>query len=272
MRTLLLRMRDEQERQNRMFGEVLNRLPFPVLVTDNAGNVVLANPAATTLTGPLAEARVRTANGTPVDLSRLAPGESGLELLVNEQSHVVVETVPTESHTIVALLDVTARRGYEERMEHAAFHDPLTGLPNRALLWRHFEAVADGQYAVLLLDLDGFKAVNDTYGHQAGDELLCRTAEMLRPLCGPDATVARLGGDEFAVLLPGGRQEHAAAMAAAIRDAFAAAMPLTTGPVRVGGSVGYGLGCPGRSPEEVLAAADDAMYADKHSRRSLLNR
>jgi diguanylate cyclase (GGDEF)-like protein len=189
-------------------------------------------------------------------------------LLLNEETQVVVETVPTEHGTIVALLDVTARRSYEERLEHAAYHDPLTGLPNRALLWERFAAVADGPYAVLLVDLDGFKAVNDTYGHQAGDELLCQVAARLRHACGAEATVARLGGDEFAVLLPGARAELATATAMAIRGVFDWPAPLSTGPVPVGGSIGYALGGPGRSLDEVFAGADAAMYADKHGRRT----
>ncbi|GIM97609.1 diguanylate cyclase domain-containing protein [Paractinoplanes toevensis] len=270
MRRLLMHMESEQARHEQLLADVLSRMPFPVVVTGADGEVVLANRAATELTGPLGDVRATLEDGTPVDLHRLMPGESGLELRIvrgdGRVVQVLAETVQTVHGTIVALQDVTAQRGYERRLEHAAYHDPLTGLPNRALLWRRFAEAADGPYAVLLVDLDGFKAVNDTYGHLAGDELLCRVAERLRHVCGPDATVARLGGDEFAALLPHTDAERAATVAAEVRRCFDWAIPLSTGPVRVGGSVGSALGGPGLSPDAVLAEADAAMYVEKHSR------
>ncbi|MEU4240579.1 GGDEF domain-containing protein [Actinoplanes sp. NPDC026619] len=270
MRSMLQRMQIEQQRHEDLLADVLTRLPFPVIVTGPDGAVVLANPAAGGLTGPLDGARAELADGTAVDLRRLAPGESGLELRITRADGRVVEalaeTVPTMHGTILALLDVTAQRDYEHRLEHAAFHDPLTGLPNRAQLWRQFAEAADDEYAVLLVDLDGFKAVNDTYGHLAGDELLCRVAERLRHVCGPEATVARLGGDEFAALLPHTGAGRATEVATAIRECFGWEVPLSTGPVRVGGSVGCALGGPGFSPDHVLAEADAAMYAEKHAR------
>ncbi|GAA2661373.1 diguanylate cyclase domain-containing protein [Paractinoplanes durhamensis] len=270
MRKLFMHVQAERERHERMLDDVLKRLPFPVVVTGADGEVVLANPAAAELTGPLDGVRATLGDGTPVDLRRLVPGESGLELRVTRADGRVVqvraETVPTAHGTILALLDVTAQRGYENRLEHAAFHDPLTGLPNRALLWRRFAEAGDGPYAVLLIDLDGFKAINDTHGHLAGDELLCRVAERLRHACGPDATVARLGGDEFAALLPQADADRAREVAEAVRQTFRWDVPLSTGPVRVGGSVGHALGGPGFSPDNVLAEADAAMYVEKHSR------
>ncbi|GIF17275.1 diguanylate cyclase (GGDEF)-like protein [Actinoplanes tereljensis] len=272
MRMVLMQMQSEAQRHERLLADVLSRMPFPVVVTSTDGEVVLANRAATELTGPLGEVRATFADGTPVDLRRLVPGESGLELRITRGDgrvvQVLADTVLTAHGTIVALQDVTAQRGYEHRLEHAAYHDPLTGLPNRALLWRRFAEAGDGPYAVLLVDLDGFKAINDTYGHLAGDELLCRVAERLRNVCGPDATVARLGGDEFAALLPDTEAERAATVAAEVRRCFDWEIPLSTGPVRVGGSVGSALGGPGLSPDAVLAEADAAMYAEKHSRVS----
>ncbi|WP_433365274.1 diguanylate cyclase domain-containing protein [Actinoplanes sp. CA-142083] len=270
MRSVLLHLQEEQRKHGQMMDDVLNRLPFPVLLADAEGGVLLANPAASALTGPLDELRATRAGGEPVDLPRLAAGESGLELRLTRGDgrvvQVVAETVPTAHGTIVALLDVTAQRGYEERLEHAAFHDPLTGLPNRALLWRRFAVAADGSYTVLLVDLDGFKAINDTYGHLAGDELLCRVAERLKHVCGPSATVARLGGDEFAALLPASGLAEAETVAEAVHRALSWEIPLATGPVRVGASIGYALGGPGQSPDDVLATADAAMYSQKHAR------
>jgi diguanylate cyclase (GGDEF)-like protein len=270
MRMLLLRLQDQHREQSAMLGDVLSRLPFPVVVAGEDGSIRLANPAAADLTGPIDELRAHRDDGTPVDLRLLPAGESGLELCLTRpdgtQSQVLVDTVPTEHGTIVALLDVTAQRGYEEQLQYAAFHDALTGLPNRALLWRRFAAAADDAYAILLIDMDGFKAVNDTLGHLAGDELLCGMAQRIRQVVGRDATLARLGGDEFAVLLPHAGVDRAEAVVAAVYSCFNWDFPLSTGPIRAGASVGYAVGEPGRSPDEVLAAADAAMYERKRGR------
>jgi diguanylate cyclase (GGDEF)-like protein len=271
IRILLERLRDERRRHRRMLGEVLDRLPMPVVVTGEDGGVVFANPAAQALTGPIDAVLARATDGTSVDLLGLAPGETGLELLINDSAHVVVDTVPTPHGTVMTMLDVTARHDYERRLEHAALHDPLTGLANRALLWQRFAAVT-GPYAVLLVDLDGFKMVNDTRGHQAGDEVLCRVAERLREACDQDATVARLAGDEFAVLLPGARARQATAAAEVVRGIFTTEITVAAGPVWVGGSIGYALGGPGRTPDEVLAGAYAALYASKHGRRAVPRR
>jgi diguanylate cyclase (GGDEF)-like protein len=267
MRTLLVRLQDQDRQRNALLNDVLSRLPFPVVVTGAAGEVVLANPAAAALAGPLGGLRTYLGDGTRVDLRQLPPAEGGTPLrLVREnggEAVVLAETVSGDGHTVIALHDVTDRQRYEERLRHAAHYDALTGLANRALLWEQFAAVAGGQYAVLVLDLDCFKQVNDTFGHRAGDDLLRGVAQRLQHVCGTSATVARLGGDEFAVLLPQAGAEHARAAEAAMRSCFSWDFPLCTGPIRAGGSIGYAVSAPGYSPEEVLAAADAAMYQQK---------
>jgi diguanylate cyclase (GGDEF)-like protein/PAS domain S-box-containing protein len=286
LRRLMLRLHELHEQQNELLSGVLQRLPFPVVVTDRDGGLLLTNPAATELTGWSAEApagpdglAVRDTDGAPVDLlgaAAAAAGEesglSGLELRLTRPdastAHVVVDAVPVDFGgyrvAVLGLLDVTAQRLYEEHLEFAAYHDTLTGLPNRALLWQRL-AVAERSgepYAVLLIDLDGFKAVNDTLGHQAGDELLRHVSDRLREVTGGDATVvARLGGDEFAVLLDGARDPEA--VAAAVRDSFARPFDLSGGPIDAGGSVGYAVGAPGQPADETVAAADGAMYRCK---------
>jgi diguanylate cyclase (GGDEF)-like protein len=211
--------------------------------------------------------RTYLADGTRVDLRGLEAADGGTWLRIvradGGEAVVLAETVPSDDHTVIALRDITDRQRYEDRLRHAAHYDSLTGLANRTLLWERFAAVAGGQYAVLVLDLDGFKQVNDTYGHRAGDDLLIGVAGRLRHVCGDGATVARLGGDEFAVLLPYAGAEHAQAAEAAIRSCFDWDFPLHTGPVQAGGSIGYAVSAPGYSPEEVLAAADAAMYHRK---------
>ncbi|MBL7253090.1 sensor domain-containing diguanylate cyclase [Actinoplanes sp. LDG1-01] len=266
MQVLLRRI----EAQSRERAELLLRLPSPVIVVGDDGEIILSNPAAAALTGPLEQLRAYGGDGAPVDLRRLPAGSAGLELrLVRGDGTVaraLAETVRVENGTIVGLADVTAQRDYEERLQRAAFHDALTGLPNRALLWQRFETAGES-YGVLLIDLDGFKAINDTLGHQAGDDLLRGVAERVSGVCGPDATVARLGGDEFAVLLPGAGVAEAERTAEAVRSCFGEEFMVDGGPARAGGSIGCAVAAPGQSPDEVLAAADAAMYRTKRAIR-----
>jgi diguanylate cyclase (GGDEF)-like protein len=131
-----------------------------------------------------------------------------------------------------------------EAVHHRASHDALTGLPNRVLFLERLQAALDAtgaeeHVAVLFCDLDGFKGVNDTLGHAAGDELLRQVAERLRVSVRPDDTVGRLSGDEFAVLLPGVTgTDDAAALAARLLGCFDRPFRLAAGDVRIGTSVG----------------------------------
>src|SRR5207237_9604549 len=115
--------------------------------------------------------------------------------------------------------DVTERIKLEEQLTHQAFHDNLTGLPNRPLFrYRLDQALARAKrsselVAVLLVDLDGFKQVNDSLGHDAGDQLLREVAERFTETSRPSDTLARLGGDEFALLLDGAHETHAVGVA-----------------------------------------------------------
>jgi diguanylate cyclase (GGDEF)-like protein len=162
-----------------------------------------------------------------------------------------------------------------ETVRHQATHDALTGLPNRVLfvqrLERELSATPDDRHlAVLFCDLDGFKAVNDTLGHAAGDELLRQVAARLGSTVRPGDTVGRLSGDEFAVLLPRLAGPHAAtAFAARITACFETPFRLEGREVEVGTSVGIALRSgTGGSVEEVLREADAAMYRDKQRRRA----
>ena len=163
-----------------------------------------------------------------------------------------------------------AVREQAARHEQAALHDPLTGLANRALLGERVEqALTDRSrpFAVLLLDLDRFKQVNDVHGHAAGDRLLCVVADRMRGAVRADDLVCRLGGDEFAVLL----RDPAAVDVTVERLAALLHEPVDVGGgfVTVGASIGVAL-CPehGTTPEALLAHADQAMYAEKAGRRA----
>jgi diguanylate cyclase (GGDEF)-like protein/PAS domain S-box-containing protein len=176
---------------------------------------------------------------------------------------------------VTSFLDVTEQRETERRLAHLADHDPLTGLLNRRGLDRALGLqLAHGRRygpagAVLVVDLDRFKAVNDALGHEAGDRLLVEVAGLLRSHTRANDVVARLGGDEFAVLLPAGDAEVAAGAARAIAETLTVHLSAGDGPLGdVSCSVGVAaLEGDDLDPAAALARADAAMYRAKRARR-----
>jgi diguanylate cyclase (GGDEF)-like protein/PAS domain S-box-containing protein len=168
--------------------------------------------------------------------------------------------------------DATARERAETELRDRALHDALTGLPNRALLDdRLTSAIAvaqrlDAVLSLLLLDLDGFKTVNDTWGHHAGDLVLTEIARRLSGTLRESDTAARLGGDEFVLLLPATPLLGAIEAARALVDFIVAPISVEGKSITVGASIGIAV-FPnhGRDPLVLLAAADSAMYEAKHS-------
>ena len=165
-------------------------------------------------------------------------------------------------------------RLYDE-IRHQALHDGLTGLANRVLFRDRVEHAVErcrrtgGQIAILFLDLDDFKTLNDTHGHARGDEVLTAAAGRVADVLRPSDTAARLGGDEFAVLIEDVVDE-ADAMAVALRlsEALREPMPLGHSTIRVAASIGVALGgAGGETTEDLLRNADVAMYAAKLSSR-----
>ena len=170
--------------------------------------------------------------------------------------------------------DVTERHEMEERLYAQAFHDALTGLPNRVLFAARLEeAIAEfGQgegYAVLYLDLDRFKVVNDTLGHSAGDQLLVEVGRRLRTQLRASDVVARLGGDEFAVLLVGLPDDgYAEAVAERLAEALRSPIEIDRRAVYAGASIGVVVGQAGHDqPDALLGQADLAMYEAKAAGR-----
>jgi diguanylate cyclase (GGDEF)-like protein len=169
---------------------------------------------------------------------------------------------------LVAFHDNTALirrlREHEARLRHQALFDGLTGLANRTHFHERVTAAltAGGPVSLLLIDLDGFKAVNDTMGHAAGDALLVAVAGKLRGAVRDEDLAARLGGDEFAVLMPSPPGDAEAA-AERILTAFATPVPIGGTPVRARASIGVAGAAPGDDAESLLHAADVAMYAAK---------
>ncbi|MEV7068769.1 sensor domain-containing diguanylate cyclase [Streptomyces collinus] len=170
--------------------------------------------------------------------------------------------------------DVTDRVNRQEVLEHLAFHDALTGLPNRALFTDRVahalrkRITRTAPPAVLFVDLDGFKAVNDSAGHAVGDALLIHAARRLQASVRAEDTVARLGGDEFAALLEGEAGTHpsrAKDVAERILSALTQPYQIAGNEALVSASIGMTLALPGVTPDELLRQADEAMYEAKRA-------
>jgi diguanylate cyclase (GGDEF)-like protein/PAS domain S-box-containing protein len=177
--------------------------------------------------------------------------------------------------------DVTERVRLQAQLQHNAEHDPLTDLPNRALFTRRVQQALSGRRAsdrgtalrntaVLFIDLDGFKAVNDTIGHQAGDELLVQAARRLQDAVRQGDTASRLGGDEFAALIAGdttrdraARERHILELADRLRVTLSQPYLIDGNDVRVNASIGVAFAEPGLGAGELLRNADLAMYRAK---------
>ncbi|MBI1722896.1 MAG: EAL domain-containing protein [Gemmatimonadetes bacterium] len=175
-------------------------------------------------------------------------------------------------HTRCFTRDVTERRRVEDQLTHGALHDPLTGLPNRALfIERVSEALEragrqpEYRFAVLFLDFDHFKVINDSLGHIAGDRLLVAIARRLQNCTRPGDLVARLGGDEFTLLLEDVTDANEAERAAErLLNSLAAPFEVLEREVFAGASIGVALSSTGyQRPEDVLRDADIAMYRAK---------
>lgn len=177
--------------------------------------------------------------------------------------------------------DVTERVRLQAQLQHNAEHDPLTDLPNRALFTRRVQQALSGRRAsdrgahlrgtaVLFIDLDGFKAVNDSIGHQAGDELLVQAARRLHEAVRHGDTASRLGGDEFAALFVGdgtrdrsARERHILELADRLRGTLSQPYLIDGNEVRVNASIGVAFAEPGLGAGELLRNADLAMYRAK---------
>jgi diguanylate cyclase (GGDEF)-like protein len=198
----------------------------------------------------------------------IAGGDRPLNVLI-DAGHVLVEHQP---HMVIIFRDVTELVEQQNKIAHLAYHDPLTGLPNR----RHFQEKLqerllapdgpDRQLAVVLMDADNFKAVNDRHGHQAGDDVLVKMASLLRETAGTEGMAARLGGDEFVVYLDGIPDVgHVEDWIARLQERFAQLKDQNR-PVMSPVSLSIGVSLfptHGRTIDALLSQADKALYAVK---------
>jgi diguanylate cyclase (GGDEF)-like protein/PAS domain S-box-containing protein len=197
-------------------------------------------------------------------------GEISLELPDNRTFLSRTKVLPNGC-TLRMTSDVTERRTFERNLEHQALHDPLTGLPNRAYFNRELDRLLEvaraekGELVVMLLDLDHFKQVNDTFGHPAGDRLLVEVARRLQKSIRFGDLAARLGGDEFAILMPGSTSGNAdVGLAARIMRTLTQPLKLDTVTLLPSGTIGYTVFPKDSSdPEGLLRNADNALYRAK---------
>ncbi len=174
---------------------------------------------------------------------------------------------------VSTFVDVTERRQFERQIQHLAQHDPLTDLANRATLHQALtETLASETWescAVLYIDLDRFKPINDTFGHAAGDQLLQEVARRLRRTVRAQDVIARLGGDEFALILRPADPQHLAGTAQQILDALNQPYAVRRLPIRIGASIGIAAApLTGRDPDLLLRNADLALYEAKKEGRN----
>lgn len=281
------------QEQLKLAGKVLETANEAVVITNARNEIEFVNPAFTTITEYAAEEVIgrnpgmmqsgrhdadfyrdmwrelrETGRWRGEIWNRRKSGEFYAEWL---SIVAIKDEAGATTHHVAVFSDITHRKEDEERVWRQANYDALTGLPNRALFVdRLSQAVRQSRrdnrkFALMFIDLDGFKQVNDTLGHAAGDVLLQQTAARLTECMRASDTVARLAGDEFTVILQGvAGREDAALVAAKILDALAAPFDLENGVAQVRGSIGIAI-----FPEDatdghqLLNMADEAMYAVK---------
>jgi diguanylate cyclase (GGDEF)-like protein/PAS domain S-box-containing protein len=212
----------------------------------------------------------RALNSVEVELHR----RDGSSAWVLKNLMLVGDGAEAKIHT--TLVDISDRKRAEEQIEFHAYHDVLTGLPNRKLFTDRLgqslnrSRRSNRAVAVMFVDLDHFKTINDTLGHTAGDELLLEMSRRLKECIRDDDTVARIGGDEFTIILSDLRQpEDAAAVAQKILETVQIPLSISGMPIEVTASVGIALfPVDGGDPESLLRNADSAMYRAKESGRN----
>lgn len=295
-RTLERRVR-ERTREAQMLALVARHTDNAVMIADGRQRIEWVNEGFTQLTGytlheslgrlPDELLHPRDGDGGPPTARPVALGGDGGTTIEEqwrtksgERPWVAVEYQPihgedgTTTNAVFIARDVSARRQVEQRLRHVALHDTLTGLPNRALLLDRLDHVIrrsrrehEARFALLFVDLDGFKAVNDRRGHAVGDLLLIAVARRLEGCLRPGDTVARIGGDELAILIelpnPAEEAQH---VAQRVLEHVCRPFDLEGHPVAIGASIGVAIGDdPAATPDAILRAADAAMYVGKRS-------
>jgi diguanylate cyclase (GGDEF)-like protein/PAS domain S-box-containing protein len=288
--------REDAERQLRAseqrFREVIEMTPAGYVLAGADGRVLDVNPALCNLSGHAREALLgKTLDELFVAFPWHSLATHGMDTPVQGVEAILRHALGTWVHVLFngsvrrddagnvasvtgLMSDITDRKRAESRLRELATHDTLTGLPNRALLHdrvqRMLDDCAQGRtVAVMFLDLDRFKEVNDSFGHDLGDALLCEVAARLRKVMRPGDVIARLGGDEFVVAAECAGAPDAGVIASKLLDALAVPVRVGGQEVTAGGSIGISLFPHDAGTRELLfQTADTAMYGAKRAGRN----
>ncbi|MBY0242992.1 MAG: diguanylate cyclase [Burkholderiaceae bacterium] len=277
----------------RLSASVFEATTEGIMVTDAAGMIVSVNPAFTALTGYTSEeiigknARIlKSGRHDTAFFSTMYQELSTNKLWKGEiwslrkdgtifLERLCISAICNEAGEVYRYVgvcsDITQQWNKEQMVQHMALHDGLTGLPNRILLMERITKLIalssrePRDIALMFLDLDGFKLVNDSWGHETGDQVLKMTSARLMGLIRPSDTVARIGGDEFVVLLDNPEsRDNVAAIASRVIEKLNAPMIFDDRSVHVGTSIGIAyLTTELASPNDILQYADAAMYEAK---------
>ena len=286
------------ESRLRILVKAVEQSPVSIIVTDNEGIIEYVNPKFCKVTGyTMAEVlgktpRILKGGFLTADFYR----DLWRTILAGEEWHGVfhnrtksgemvwelasISPIRDEDGTITHFVsvkeDFTEIKRLQDRMDNLAHHDQLTGLPNRTLFYdrlKHAQALAKRRekgFALFYMDLDGFKAVNDTHGHELGDHLLKAVGQRLTECVRESDTVARIGGDEFTVLLPDLQgQDTAAGIALLVIEALTRPFQLGEVSCTIGVSIGIAFyPQDGEESDRIISCADAAMYRVKNAGRN----
>jgi diguanylate cyclase (GGDEF)-like protein len=288
----------ELAQSRRLVESVFRAVPIPLIVRPvNKAEIIHANDAALEYFGgdvpspdkALADVQVPRADRAALFKAlsrdgRISDFETTVRLADGSARNVLVSAATVvagdQTQVVAGIVDITSRKAAEDRVWRAAHHDALTGLPNRALFQSRLETLlasaerSDRAVGLILLDLDTFKEINDTLGHDAGDAVLRTVADRLSGVAGEDYFVARLGGDEFVLVIPGPANGPAAIVllemvGQAVLEVLRAPLPLRDRVVSPRGALGL-ASYPehATTPADLLKNADLALYAAKTKGRN----
>ena len=288
---------DRKQTENTLhkLSTAVEQSPAAIVITDANGAIEYVNPKFCHMTGYAVDEvlgrnpRVLKSDTLPEEFYRelwetILAGQEWQGEFHNRSKQgrlfwekACISPIKNASGTITSFVavkeDITERKHLQEQLAQMAHFDSLTGLPNRALFFdRTSQAITlakreNRRCSVLFIDLDGFKDVNDTYGHETGDQLLCHVAERIKSILRASDTVARMGGDEFTVILASLKQRNdAARVAEKILTQLSQPFAIGTAICHIGASIGISIfPDDAEDAEKLLHGADTAMYAVKRS-------